>query len=52
MKYLKDGVSYFIKITEHNNIGFDCKVIENKDGKKDGKETITNSKEEISKKKA
>lgn len=48
--YLKDKALCFTKVTEHNNIGFNRKVVENENGKKDGKETVINSEEEMSKK--
>ena len=50
IRYLEDGTSHFTKVTKHNNINFDCKVFNNEDGKKDGKEAVTNSEEEASKK--
>lgn len=52
MRYLEDGVPNFTKMTKDNNIGFDCKVIEDEDGKEDGKEAFTNSEEEARKKRA
>ena len=50
--YLEDGARYFTKITEHNNTGFDRKVVKDEDGEEDSKEAVTNSEEEASKKKA
>lgn len=52
MRYLKDKVSYFIDLTEHDNIGFDCKVVKDENGKEDGEEAVIDSKEEMYKKKA
>ena len=52
MGYLEDKAYHFTKVTEHNNIGFDYKVIEDEDGKEDSKEVITNLEEETSKKRA
>ena len=51
-EYLKNGAPYFTKIIELDNTGFDCKVVEDEDGKKDGKEAVTISEEEVSKKRA
>lgn len=50
-KYLEDGAPCFTKVTEHNNNNFDHKVVWDKNGKKDGKEVVTNSEKEASKKK-
>lgn len=52
MGYLENAAPCFIKVIEHNNIGFDHKVVEDKNGKQDGKEAITDSEKEINKKKA
>lgn len=52
MEYLEDGVFCFTEVTEYDNIGFDHKVVEDEDGKEDGKKRVTNSEEEASKKKA
>lgn len=48
--YLKNGASCFTKVTKYDNIGFDHKVVENENGKKDGKKAVINSEEEASKK--
>lgn len=50
--YHEDEASHFTKVTEYNNIGFDHKVVEDEDGKKDSKKTITNLAKEANKKKA
>ena len=50
--YPEDRTFCFTKVTEHNNTSFNYKVVEDEDGKKDGKEAITDSKEETSKKRA
>lgn len=42
----------FTEVSEHNNTGFDYKIVGDKDGKKDGKGAVTNSEEEASKKRA
>ena len=52
MRYLEDGTPCFIKVTEHDNTGFDRKVVEDEDGEEDDKEAVTNSEEEASKKSA
>ena len=52
MGYLEDGVSRFTEITEHNNTGFDHKVVEDKDGEEDSEEAVTTLEEEASKKRA
>lgn len=49
MDYLKDIALYFTKVIKHNNIDFDRKLFEDENDKKDGKEAVTNSKEETSK---
>ena len=51
MGYLEDRVPCFTKVTKHNNIGFDRKVVEDEDGEEDGKETVIELKQETSKKK-
>ena len=50
--YLKDEAPCFIEVIEYDNTGFDHKVVEDKDGKEDGKEVVTDSEEETSKKRA
>lgn len=50
--YLEIGAFHFTKVTEHDNISFDYKVIKDENGKEDGKKVVTNSEEEVSKKKA
>ena len=50
MGYLENGAPPFTNVIEHDNIGFDCKIVENEDGEKDGKEAVINSEEEASKK--
>ena len=52
MEYLEDGVLCFTKVTKHNNIDLNHKMVEDKDGEEDAKEASTNSDEEIRKKKA
>lgn len=52
MGYFKDKTTRFTKVTENNNIGFDCKEVEDIDGKEDGKEVVTDFQEETSKKSA
>lgn len=52
MGYLKYGASCFIEVIKYNNIGFDRKVVEDKDSKEDGKKMITNSEKKASKNKA
>lgn len=51
-EYLEDGAPHFTKVTKHDNTGFDCKVVSDEDGEENGKETVTNSEEEVSKKRA
>lgn len=51
-RYLEDGASCFTKVTKYNNIDFDCEVVEDENGKEDGKEAVTNSEEKTSKKRA
>ena len=51
MRYLEDEAFCFTEVTKYDNIGFDHKVVQVEDGKEDGKETITDSEEEASKKK-
>lgn len=48
-RYLKNRAPCFFKVTEHNNICFDYKIIEDENGKEDGKEMVTNLEEEASK---
>ena len=48
--YPEDGALCFTKVTEHENTGFDCKVVADEDGKEDGEEAVTNSEEKTSKK--
>lgn len=50
--YLENRAPYFSKVTEHNNINFNRKIVEDEDNKEDGKEAVTNSEEETSKKRA
>ena len=50
--YLKNEATCFTEIIEHDNTGFDCKMVENEDGEKDDKEAVTNSEEKASKKRA
>ena len=50
--YLENGAPCFIKAIEYDNISFDCKVVEDEDGEEDGKEIVTNSEEDASKKQA
>ena len=50
--YLEDGALCFNEVTEHDNTGFNSKVVEDEDGEEDGKEVVTNSEEEASKKRA
>lgn len=52
MKYLENRASCLTEVTEYDNIGFDCNVVEHGNGKKNGKKVVTNSKEEASKKRA
>lgn len=52
MGYLKNGAQRFTKVTEYNKIGFNHKTVEDKDGKENSKEAITNSEEKVRKKKA
>ena len=48
--YLEDRATRFTKFTEYNNSSFDHKVVEDEDGKEDGEEVVTDSEEEVSKK--
>ena len=48
--YLEDRALCFTEVIEHNNTGFDREVVEDKDGEEDGKEAVTNSEKEASKK--
>ena len=50
--YLEDESPHFIKVTKYDNIGFDRKLVEDKDGEEDGKEEVMDSEEKASKKKA
>ena len=50
-EYLEDKASYFTKVIEHDNIGFDCKVVKDEDGKEDSKKAVTNLEEEARKEK-
>ena len=52
MEYLENGVLCFIEVIEDNNISFDRKMVEDEDGKEDGKEAVTVLEEEASKKMA
>ena len=52
MMYYEERAFHFIKATKYNNISFDRKVVENENGKKDSKKTITNLEKEANKKKA
>lgn len=52
IEYLEDRAFYFTKVTEYDNSNFDCKVIEDENSEEDGIEAVTNSKENVSKKKA
>lgn len=52
IEYLEDGTFYFTKVTEYDNSNFDCKVIEDENSEEDGIEAVTNSKENVNKKKA
>lgn len=36
-EYLEDGAFSFIAVTEHDNISFDHEVVEDEDGKENGK---------------
>ena len=47
--YLENFVFCFIEVTEHYNIGFNCKVVKNEDGKEDSKEAVINSEKKASK---
>lgn len=49
--YLENGSSCFIKVTEHDNIDFDHKILEDEDSKKDSKKAVINSEEKTRKKK-
>lgn len=49
-RYLEDGALWFTKVIEYNNIGFDCKIFEDENSKKDSKKAVTNLEEEASKK--
>lgn len=51
MGYLKNKTSCFTKIIEYNNIFFDNKVVEDKNGKEDRREAISDLEEKRSKKK-
>lgn len=48
-RYLKNGALHFIKVIEYNNINFNCKIVEDEDGKDDGKKRVPNLKEEAKK---
>lgn len=50
MGYQKDEAICFTKVTKYDNIGFNCKVVENEDSEKDVKETVIDLEEEASKK--
>ena len=50
--YLEDRALCFTEVTKHNNTSFDRKVVEDKHGKEDGKEAVTDSEDKTSKKKA
>lgn len=50
MGYQEDEAICFIKVTKHDNISFNCKVVENEDGEKDVKEAVINLEEEANKK--
>ena len=50
IRYLENGVFRLTKVTKYNNICFDNEIVEDEDGEEDSKETINNSKEEVSKK--
>lgn len=52
IRYLEDWALCFNKITKYENISFDRKVVEDEDSKEDGKEAVTHSEEEASRKKA
>ena len=39
--YLEDGAPRFTEVTEYNNTSFSRKVVEEEDGKEDGKEAVT-----------
>ena len=52
MGYLEDGAPRFTEVTEHDNTGFNREVVEDEDGEEDGKEVVTDSEEEASKKRA
>ena len=51
-RYLEDGASCFTEVIEHDNIGFDRKVVENENGAEDSKEAVIDSEEGASKKRA
>lgn len=50
--YLKDGALCFTEVSEYDNTGFDCKVVEDEDGEEDSKEAVTDSEKEASKKRS
>lgn len=52
IRYLEDGAFCFTKVIKHDNIGFDRKMVDNENGKEDGKEAVTNSEVEVRKKTA
>ena len=50
--YLEDRALCFTEVTEHDNTGYNRKMVEDEDGEEDGKEAVTDLEEEVSKKRA
>ena len=51
-RYLEDKIPRFTEVNKYVNTGFECEVVEDKSGKEDSEEAVTNSVEEASRKRA